>query len=258
MFVFTDSPFGEPFFSHTIYGMQISAVLFDKDGTLFDFRKTWMPILYELAATVARGNAETADALIRAAGYDPETDRFVPDGPIAAGNSSDISAAWQRVLPSRDHRELQRLIDHVSETRGPASSVPVCDLPALLRRLSDLNITMGLATSDSEAGARKTLARVGVSEHFSWISGYDTGVGVKPDPAVVHAFCRHISIPAREIAVVGDTLHDLKMGRDAGAATTIAVLTGAVPRDVLAPVSDTVLNSVAELPDLILRMRRAP
>ncbi|MFW5827454.1 MAG: HAD family hydrolase [Alkalispirochaeta sp.] len=235
--------------------MQISAVLFDKDGTLFDFRSTWLPILTDLAQTVAEGDPRITEALVRAAGYDPTTDRFVPDGPIAAGNAGDISSAWQTVLPSRNSRELQHLIDHVSATRGPAAAVPVCELSVLLDQLSALDLVVGLATSDSEAGARNTLDRFGITPRFQWISGYDSGIGVKPDPAVVHAFARHISIPPQQIVVVGDTLHDLAMGRDAGAAMTVAVLTGAVPRSVLAPRADTVADSIADIPGLVLRLR---
>ncbi|HKK47981.1 MAG TPA: HAD family hydrolase [Alkalispirochaeta sp.] len=237
--------------------MHISAILFDKDGTLFDFRSTWLPILTDVANQVAQGNTKTAGALIRAAGYDPETDRFVPDGPIAAGNSHDIATAWQTVLPTRDTQELQQLIDHISEVRGPAASVPVCDLSALLDQLSQLDVVAGLATSDSEAGARKTLDRFDITGRFRWISGYDSGTGTKPDPAVVHAFARHISTPSRTIAVVGDTLHDIMMGRNAGAAVTIAVLTGAVARGVITPYADQVIDSIAELPELLLRLRAA-
>jgi phosphoglycolate phosphatase len=233
--------------------MHISAILFDKDGTLFDFRRTWLPIIREVATAVAQADADLVDTLIRAAGYDPDTDRFVPDGPIAAGNSRDISAAWSTVVPARNQRNLQTLIDTVSETQGPQSAVPVCDLPALLDELAEMGITTGLATSDSESGARKTLERFGITDRFQWISGYDSGCGIKPDPAVVHAYARHIERLPQEIAVVGDTLHDLHMGRDAGVAARIAVLTGAVPRHELAPAADVVLNSIVELPALLRR-----
>ncbi len=235
--------------------MRISAILFDKDGTLFDFRSTWLPILTDVAETVAQGDPAIAETLIRAAGYDPLLDRFVSDGPIAAGNAGDISSAWHTVLPSRNSQELQQLIDDVSATRGPAASIPVCDLSALLDQLSELDVVVGLATSDSEAGARRTLDRFGITERFQWISGYDSGFGVKPDPAVVRAFAEHISRPAGEVMVVGDTLHDLAMGRDAGAAISVAVLTGAVPRSALAPAADRVIDSIAELPQLIFRLR---
>lgn len=233
--------------------MHISAILFDKDGTLFDFRRTWLPILRTVAAMAAQSDTDLANSLIRAAGYDPDTDRFIPDGPIAAGNSRDISAAWSAVLPSRDQRSLQTLINDASETQGPRSAVPVCDLPALLEELTDLRIIVGLATSDSESGARKTLDRFGITDRFQWISGYDSGYGIKPDPTVVRAFAQSITRLPQEIAVVGDTLHDLHMGRDAGVAARIAVCTGAVPRHELAPAADVVLNSIAELPAFLRR-----
>jgi phosphoglycolate phosphatase len=69
---------------------------------------------------------------------------------------------------------------------------------------------------------------------------------------MVHAFCRAVDLPEKEIAVVGDTPHDMHMARAAGAGLAIGVLTGVSPREILADYADRVLNSIAELEGLLV------
>ncbi len=229
----------------------IRAILFDKDGTLYDFRKTWIPIVREAALHVAEGDTKLAGKLVIAAGYDGTAERFVPDGPIAAGNAGDIARAWVELVPARNIDELERTVNSYSATVGPRRSVPVGDLSRLFQALTAGNIQLGLATSDSEEGARLTLDVSGVRRYFRWIAGYDSGGAVKPDRAVVDEFSRAVGVEAGEIAVVGDTLHDMNMGRDAGVGLVVAVLTGAVEREILEPHADIVLPSILNLPEII-------
>jgi len=227
----------------------IKAILFDKDGTLFDFRLTWIPIVHDFVLRLAGGSQHIADQLLQASGYDLALDRFQADGPLAAGNSADIAAAWRTLLRSQSSTaELQRQFDSFSIAQGPANSVPVCDLKVLFDKLLHKGLILGLATSDCEAAARAALQRFDVVPAFSWICGYDSGHGVKPDPAVVRNFAAAVGLQPAQVAVVGDTLHDLHMARDSAAGLAIAVLTGAVERDILAPQADLVLDSIADLP----------
>ena len=57
--------------------------------------------------------------------------------------------------------------------------------------------------------------------------------------------------PGETIAVVGHSLHDLDMARAAGAGLTVGVLTGASPRETLAPHADHVIASIVELDSLL-------
>jgi phosphoglycolate phosphatase len=51
-----------------------------------------------------------------------------------------------------------------------------------------------------------------------------------------------------EVAVVGDAVHDLAMGRAAGVSLTVGVLSGTSAREDLAGLSDLIVASIAELP----------
>jgi len=83
-------------------------------------------------------------------------------------------------------------------------------------------------------------------------------VAGKPSPLMIQAALAHMGLQAQQCLVVGDRLEtDILMGRQAGAATAL-VLTGVTARDSLAGVSpsnlpDFVLDSVAQLPDVVLQ-----
>ena len=236
-------------------GRSIGAILFDKDGTLFDFRKTWLPILLNGAGEIAGGDEMLAKELVIAAGYDPDTDRFTADGPIAAGNPTDVASAWRAVLlrngkPAPSEQTFAGAMDRASRSRGVATSVPVTDLRPLFSRLQSAGLVLGLATSDSEESARASLARERIDDLVHFVAGYDSGIGPKPDPEVVHAFARSANSDASAVLVAGDTWHDISMAREAGA-LSVAVLTGAVSREELVPYADIVVDSIADLPELL-------
>ena len=65
------------------------------------------------------------------------------------------------------------------------------------------------------------------------------------------AFCAAHGLRPDEVIVVGDTPADLLMARNAGCARAIAVLTGAIPEHVLAPLADHVLPSVQQLESVL-------
>ena len=66
---------------------------------------------------------------------------------------------------------------------------------------------------------------------------------------MVLAFARHLGVAPAQIAMVGDSLHDLDAARAAGA-LAVAVLSGPADRDALAPHADYVVEDIAALPGL--------
>jgi phosphoglycolate phosphatase len=67
---------------------------------------------------------------------------------------------------------------------------------------------------------------------------------------MVEAFARHTGLAAQEIALVGDSTHDLHAARAAGA-IAIAVLSGPASREELEPHADYVIGSIADLQALV-------
>ena len=79
----------------------ITAVVFDKDGTLFDFRATWGHFTARLIDHLAQGERALGARLERALGFHVATETFAPDSIVIAGTAAEMAGAAARVLPDR-------------------------------------------------------------------------------------------------------------------------------------------------------------
>ena len=234
---------------------RIRAVLFDKDGTLIDFRATWLPAYEAIVRRLVDSDEQAVDRLLTAGGYDRASGRIDPSSVLAAGTNAEIAAVWADLIGHGDVAALASQVNREFMLHAETSLVAVTDLPALFRRLRQNGLRLGVATNDSEQALRAQIRRLEIDGLIDFFCGYDSGHGAKPGPGMVEAFGRALDLPAAAIAVVGDSLHDLDMARAAGAGLTIGVLTGASPRETLAPHADHVIASIAELEALLARFR---
>ena len=231
--------------------MTIEAILFDKDGTLLDFHATWLPVYGAAARRFADGDPLLAERLLVAAGYDPSRGVIAAGSLFAAGNNEEIAACFAEVLGVAPTADMVSQLDSAFTAGGADSAVAVADLPETLGSLKARGYRLGVATSDSAAGAAASLTPFGVLPLFDFVAGYDSGHGVKPGPGMVLGFCRHLGVAPAAVAVVGDNSHDMEMARAAGAALRIGVLTGTSSRNDLAAHADHVLDSISGLEALL-------
>jgi len=221
----------------------LDGLIFDKDGTLFDFRSSWGNWAAGFVAALAQDGAQR-DRLGAAIGFDPASRSFRPDSPVIAGTAAEIAAA---LLPHLAGWTPRRLTEHIDATAGAAPMAETVPLRPLLAGLRAAGLKLGLATNDSEVPARRHLAAHGITDCFDFIAGYDSGHGPKPGPGMCLAFTRALGLDPARVAMVGDSRHDLVAGRAAGM-RTVGVLTGlAGPAD-LAPLADVVLADIGALP----------
>jgi phosphoglycolate phosphatase len=220
------------------------AILFDKDGTLFDFASTWEAWAASFLRRLTDSEAEAA-AAGRAVGFDFERLRFQPDSIAIAGTPDEVAAALQSFFPSLTRGGL---IDILNDEAARAPQMEAVPLQPYLRDLRQSGYRLGVATNDAEAPARAHLRRAGVEHAFDFIAGFDSGHGAKPGPGQLLAFAQAVALPAEACVMVGDSTHDLLAGRAAGM-RCVAVLTGLARHDELAPHADVVLQHIGALPD---------
>ncbi len=233
----------------------IKGILFDKDGTLVDFQKTWFAIGDLMALDAAGGDRAKADALMDAAGYDFKAHCFRADSVFAAGTNADIVALWYPAADAELRRAMTAGFDTFTAEQGAAHSVP---LPGSRDALADLHragFRLGVATNDSTGGAEKTLLALGVAQLFDAAYGYDAVANPKPAPDAIHAFCDLTGLRPSQVAMVGDNRHDLEMARAGGAGLAVGVLSGTGTRETLTPLADVVLDSIADLPAYLAQGR---
>lgn len=225
---------------------QIAGILFDKDGTLLDFDASWEPVNRQVSLVAAGGDAELADRLLAACGMDPISGHIVPDSLFAAGNTREIAEGLIGAGAPFDPETLVSLIDDLFA--GAAEmSVPVTELQPLFARLRQRGLRLGIASSDNERSIRVTVRRFGIDDYVDFVAGYDSGHGAKPGPGMVLGFCAETGLAPHQVAVVGDSNHDLHMGRNAGAGLKVAVLSGTGSRQSLEEACDIILNDITEL-----------
>ena len=218
----------------------IRGVLFDKDGTLLDIEVTWGPWAVGVLSRLAGGDRNLADRAGRAIGIDARTGAFDPEGPAVAGTLGEQAALLAPVL-GRDAGEIEDVLREEAKGVVPALIAP----PSFFAAFSDLVI--GVATNDGEAAARAQLERSGLGATFPFVAGYDSGHGGKPGPGMVRAFADWAGLDAAEVAMVGDSEHDLRAARAAGA-VPVAVLSGPIGRARLEPLAEFVLGDITALP----------
>ncbi|MGE0502177.1 MAG: HAD family hydrolase [Rhizobiaceae bacterium] len=231
--------------------MTIKGILFDKDGTLVDFQKTWHAIGDLMALKAAGGDRERADFLMDVAGYDLAAGRFKADSVFAAGTNADIVELWYPTLEGGERAAMVAEFDGFTAEQGALQAVPLPGCRETLERLHRSGYRLGLATNDSTGGAEKTLSALGIAQMFDAAYGYDAVANPKPAPDAVHAFCDLTGLRPSEIAMVGDNRHDLVMARAAGTGLAVGVLSGTGTSATLAPMADVVLDSVADLPEYL-------
>lgn len=218
----------------------IKAVIFDKDGTLFDFRMSWGGWTRTLLAEL---RSVTEGDLAGALGFDPDTLSFAPDSPVIASTSDEIAVV---MLPYLRGVSFDALMEVMSQIGTEAKMWPAVPLREVLSGLKERGLLLGLATNDTEEPARAHLTGAGVIDLFDFVAGCDSGYGGKPAPGQLLAFAGQTGLPVAQIAMVGDSLHDLDAARRAGM-KAVGVLTGPALRETLTPHADVVLATIAEL-----------
>ena len=223
--------------------MDIRAVIFDKDGTLFDFQSTWGVWTGHILSLIAGSDVELFQKLASALDYDAVAGKVLPGSVIVAGTPAEIAKVIQGFKPECT---VSDILGQLNEQAEKAPQVLVTDLLSLTRELRSQGLKLCVMTNDAVRVAHGHLTSVGALDFFDHVIGSDSGYGAKPDPAPLLALAAKIDVPAAACLMVGDSTHDLIAGNAAGM-RTVAVLTGLAVREDLEDLADVVLPDISHL-----------
>ena len=237
-------------------------VVFDKDGTLTDFESMWGRLTVAWVERLAPlGAGLAADAgdeglcleLFRSLGYDPQRRRTLPHSPLVSARGEQLQTVAAAVLyrhgvpwPEAQQR-AQAAFERTLADLPPTSLVRATgDVAGLLKRLRGSGVRVAVVTTDQREGTEEILRIMGIAHLVDHLVCGDDGFDWKPAPDMLLAACERLGVEPARTAVVGDTVADLTMGRQAGAGFSAAVLTGMGDRRLLATHADVVLHSIDE------------
>jgi len=225
--------------------MRVQALLFDKDGTLFDFDATWSNWTLGIIEHFSEGDAGTTQRLADTLDFDLEARVYRPTSPVIAGTNRETAELVASALPGRDVNEIET---HLSVSAANAPLAPVVPIASFMTAFRAEGMKLGVMTNDTELSARSQLSAADALDVFDFVIGHDSGFGAKPDPDPLLAFAAHVDVDPKDVAMVGDSTHDLIAGRRAGM-RTVGVLTGPASEDELSEYADVVLPDISHLTD---------
>jgi phosphoglycolate phosphatase len=231
--------------------MAIKGILFDKDGTLIDVNRTWVPMYRKMLAIEFGTDNALTNELLTLAGFDATQENFRPGSPLAGGTTRQIVSLWWPKMSAAEQDAKARFIDSHYAPMAKDFLAPLMPLKPILESLTAEGYILGVGTNDSFASADGQVQAMQLSEYFKVILGSDSVKAPKPSGDMISAFANFCGIKPSEVAMVGDNTHDLEEAKHGGAGLGIGVLSGNSAREHLQHLADHIIDSVADLPLLL-------
>lgn len=211
-------------------------VIFDFDGTIADTKE---------------GIAETLNQSLIHFGYVP-----VAPERIYGLIGLSLGTIFERILGQEINKEhIETLIDNYREIYdavAPLKTKLFGGMEEVLDYLQKTKTLTAIATSKGLRGVTRMLDTLRIRDQFACIITDCSVVKKKPHPDMLHCILNELGIASKDAVIVGDTVYDVKMGKNAGV-DTCAVTYGVHGHDELSRELPTYLiDSPWELLEVIV------
>ncbi|TGG82658.1 MAG: HAD family hydrolase [Aphanocapsa feldmannii 277cV] len=236
----------------------VAAVLIDKDGTLAHSA----PYLETLAAARVAACLQAVAAPQRPAlrgglkaAFGLANDGLDPMGSLAVAGRRDnlISAAtclaqaglsWHVALDAAEAAFARAETDGTGQ-RQACLSAPVAGARAWLEQARSQELPCAVLSADTTAPIEAFLTRWGLRQLIHAVRGADQ-LPAKPEAGAVHSLAGSLGVSSGDCVVIGDSAHDIAMGRAAGVRAVIG-FTGGWARPPTLPQADLLIAAWQEL-----------
>lgn len=158
-----------------------------------------------------------------------------------AGREAPPACRVRRVVGLRLEEAIARLLDATAEKAADAGALvpgiaasyrrafaglrdrPDFDEPLVegarevIEELDRSGVILAIATGKNRRGLVASLERHGLDSHFTTLKTADDGPG-KPHPGILLDAMAEVGVRPEETLLIGDTIYDIQMARNAGAA----------------------------------------
>ncbi len=208
----------------------ISAIIFDKDGTLEDSLPFWREVGIQRARLIDAQIPGVGEPLLMAFGIQDNT--LDPTGLMAVGSrlENEIAAAAYIAETGRSWHEAKKIateaFQEIAESKylikTPESAPLFPEAREVLQSLNSAGIKIGILSADSTAGVTSFVANHQLQNFISMSMGVD-GELFKPNPDFYIQACKALDVIPQQTLMVGDSLGDITMAKAADAAGTIGI-----------------------------------
>jgi len=231
-------------------------IIFDKDGTLLDFKETWTGIIKEFFLILEKRMPVTPtlkERIENALGIFVDEKRVDGKGALAMGTFTECNT----LLTYSIYREgirwdiAQDIVDEVGK-QAFSSEVrkkhvrPARGAIELLKKLKSRGAHSAVATNDKESDALFDIEYIGALPYIDLVIGADSVDHPKPSPDMIEKICSFLGKNPKKSILIGDTVMDALLGKNSGVMLTVGV-SGIVPERELAEHMDIVISSLEEI-----------
>jgi phosphoglycolate phosphatase len=231
-------------------------VIFDKDGTLLDFEKSWVGIIRDLIADLGSHvpmSPALKERIENALGVSVDYARIDGNGLLAMGTFLECNALLTYCLYREGLRwdRAQKIVEATGRKAfGPESRRKhIQAAPGaleLLETLKSRGIPAAVATNDRKDDAILDMELIGALPYIELVIGADSVENSKPAPDMVERICSLLGKDPARAVLIGDTVMDAMLGKNAGVMLTVGVK-GIVAPEELARHMDVVVSSLEEI-----------
>jgi phosphoglycolate phosphatase len=204
----------------------IQAILFDKNGTLEDSEAYLRSLGQRGARLIDAQIPGTGEPLLMAFGING--DNLDPAGLIAVASrhQTEIAAAAYIAETGRGWFEslaiASQALDEAEKYLGTTPSPLFVGSLELLKSLSQAGLKIGILSAATTPEVRDFVKHHDLSDYIQLSMGVDEGP-TKPDPALFLQACNALGVEPSVTLMVGDSVGDMQMARNAKAAGCIGI-----------------------------------
>ena len=218
----------------------IKLVIFDKDGTLINHDKLFIPWFSELLKKLRPLLSEENNLSEKLGFIDG---KFTYDSVIPCGTNKGIKNMIKDYTNINDN-----ILNQIwNSTKFDYKNIDThSDLNKIFSKIKEKGIKIAICTSDDRIPTTEMINITGISKYIDYyVCGDDEGK-TKPSGDPIRKICDYLNILPEESIMVGDTISDIKAGKDAGCSKVISVLTGGYSKEELQD-ADIIIPNISHI-----------
>ncbi|WP_372634103.1 HAD family hydrolase [Cohnella sp.] len=231
----------------------VKCVAFDKDGTLFDGSGFWRHVdMHRRAVFASMVGDEHVPSWSRLMGINHE--HMDHQGILAVASLQEEIIAVAGLMYQLKGWSWTQCLEKAAGLFRDADSRLVIDkafksmegAPEVFHLLRRAGIRAGILTSDTLTRTEDCMRLHGIRDQLDFVITPEQVKYGKPSPDMVHTACEMLGLQPSELAVVGDSVVDMRMARSAGS-LAIGIVTYEGSAEVLAGEADALIHSLTEI-----------
>ncbi|BBK29023.1 HAD family hydrolase [Staphylococcus arlettae] len=201
-------------------------ILFDKDGTLIHFDRSWMKIGLQLVDDFMTQYESAIGDVTEAYKRLGIVNNEIQQGTVmASGSLDEIINAFDNLAGQDVSSWAQQRSQTLVDQRVP-ENVWVEGVDQTVKALHQKGYKLGIVTSDTKKGVEQFLTDTNMHKYFDVVISTEANAVEKPNPEVLKPLFDNYDVDSSDVMIVGDTANDIKTGKNAQLGLSVAVLTG--------------------------------